>query len=102
VAPPSGRGVRTRIADHPIWLPYAVTHYLEVTGDATLLDEIIPFLEGPPIASGNDDSYFQPSRSTELGTLFEHPCARPQPLRRRSRPSFARALSRRARRTRAG
>ncbi len=73
--PPAGQGVRTRISDDAIWLPYAVTHYLEVTGDMALLDEIIEFVDGPTIPPGQDDTYFQPSRAGEHGTLFEH-CAR--------------------------
>jgi len=75
VASAVGPGVRTRIADDLLWLPYVVSRYLEVTGDGGLLDEVIPFLEGPSLAAGQSESYFEPRVSEQRGTLFEH-CAR--------------------------
>jgi cyclic beta-1,2-glucan synthetase len=73
--PPSGRGVRTRISDDRLWLPYVVAQYRDVTGDDAVMDEIIPFLDGPKLAPGQSESYFEPEISDARASLFEH-CAR--------------------------
>jgi cyclic beta-1,2-glucan synthetase len=46
-----------------------------VTNDLGVLDEKVPFLEGPGLRDGEQESYFQPMVSEEYQTLFEH-CAR--------------------------
>jgi len=73
--PHSGQGVRTRIADDRIWLAYTTAQYVGVSADAGILEETIPFLDGPALREGEHDSYFQPMIADEQATLFEH-CAR--------------------------
>jgi cyclic beta-1,2-glucan synthetase len=73
--PHSGQGIRTRISDDRAWLAYAVAQYVGATADAAVLDAVVPFLEGQRLQPEEHDSFFQPTVSDEVGTLFEH-CAR--------------------------
>jgi cyclic beta-1,2-glucan synthetase len=73
--PPAGRGVRTRISDDFLWLALVTSHYVETTGDSSILDACIPFLDGPSLAPGVHDEYGLPRVSGETASLYEH-CVR--------------------------
>ncbi|MBS9477132.1 GH36-type glycosyl hydrolase domain-containing protein [Ancylobacter radicis] len=73
--PQSGQGVRTRISDDTVWLAFAAATYIDSLGDAAILDERVPFLDGPALQPGEHDQFFQPMPADAAGSLFEH-CAR--------------------------
>ena len=73
--PHSGRGVRTRFSDDLAWLPYVVDHYVRVTEDASVLDELAPFLSMRQLESHEHEIYDLPGVSSEMATIYQH-CVR--------------------------
>jgi cyclic beta-1,2-glucan synthetase len=72
---PSGHGIRTRIADSCLWLPYVVAHYVKTSGDVGVLNEDVAFIDGPLLKDHEHEVYFCPEISSQSASLYEH-CAR--------------------------
>ncbi len=70
--PPSGRGVRTRISDNLLWLPYVTAQYIEASGDERLLDEKISFQSALPLRRGEDERYGEYPHTAQTFSMLEH------------------------------
>jgi cyclic beta-1,2-glucan synthetase len=70
--PPIGRGVRTTCSDDYLWLPYVVSRYVKHSGDHSILEENIKYIDGRQLNAGEDSSYELPGISERSGSLYEH------------------------------
>ncbi len=70
--PPGGEGTRTRFSDDLLWLPFVAAFYVQVTGDESVLDEVVPFLHSHPLAPEDQERYELPQISAETAPLYEH------------------------------
>jgi hypothetical protein len=86
--PPSGQGVRTRIADDRSGSPTPRRRVRRATGDYGILDETRSLPRRAALPTGEHDAFFEPGKSDRQASLFEH-CAR---RARRSLPTGAHGL----------
>src|SRR5690242_6557733 len=66
------RGLRSHISDDRLWLPFVVSHYIAVTGETGLLDEMAPYLEEAPLSPGEAERYDEAKQAPRTRSLFDH------------------------------
>ena len=68
----SNSGIRTRFSDDLLWLPYVTFDYIKNTGDYSILDETVEYIEDEPLREGEDERYNIARKSDKEGTIYEH------------------------------
>lgn len=66
------RGIRTRFSDDLLWLPYAVSDYINFTNDYSILDVETSYIDGAVLEKGIDERYDIYVPSEQKGTIYEH------------------------------
>lgn len=69
---PPNRGVRTRITDDLLFLPFITADYIRVTGDESILDEQLTYLEDRELTVDEKDRYNSPAISQKRESLYDH------------------------------
>ena len=65
-------GLRSRITDDRLFLPYLVTKYIEYSGEQEILDEETPFLQSTPLAPEEKDRFENPPETSYSESVFQH------------------------------
>ena len=65
-------GVRTRISDDLLWLPYALSVWWEETGARELLEQQVPYLIGQRLGPEEHDRYFTPELGSQTESVYLH------------------------------
>lgn len=68
----SDKGVRTRCSDDMLWLVWALCEYTEKTGDLTICEESIYYVNSKPLDTHESDRYETPVRSSCAETVLQH------------------------------
>ena len=71
----TNRGIRTKFSDDRLWLVYVIMQYIKCSGDTSILDIQILYINGNKLAENKDEDYdiHLPSKIQE--TLYMH-CVR--------------------------
>lgn len=64
-------GLRSRYSDDLLWLSYALTEYVEKTGDTSLLEERTPYISSTPLDAREKERY-EELRFEGDGSVWEH------------------------------
>jgi cellobiose phosphorylase len=70
--PPSSRGVRTRISDDYLWLPWVATNYVDAIGDTEIWQTRQPFLSGRELNPDEESYYDYADTTTQSASLYQH------------------------------
>lgn len=66
------RGVRTQYSDDLLWLPLAVSEYCLKSGDTSILNVDIPFIDAPVLEKGEAERFGEYTFSDKKDTLLNH------------------------------
>jgi cyclic beta-1,2-glucan synthetase len=69
---PSGNGTRTRFSDDRLFLPYTALHYVRITGDESIWDERVHFIDSAPLQDSEQERYEHPKTTSKSASFFDH------------------------------